>query len=356
MKKFWILSRAFLALAAVALTACGEKEQSELNLSDLGGTATIQGVVTYDSGAATISGATISSNLQAAEGVTVMVKLAYSEITSGSNGDVVYTGVTNSAGEYSIEADIKAIGSVDVTVEIAPFYKDYNVLSNGNIVTVEDAYFEGTTETKSLSADMPAYIVNIEASTQDGIDASAMTTDVLFGVNASMYVESYNNEALMIASAISSKLADYDGGVIKVTFSNSQDGRSISYQITTDSDGYAELSTKVYDSWDLNDVTVSYELVPEFKSNDFVHYYYDSEATDVTDRKTQSLDGYYEDASSPRTASISSLVTNASYGTTRTKSSLTVTFYPSADEVIYGVDNTTGYITGINPLGWSTIR
>ena len=122
------------------LSSCS-KEQSELTLDSVKGSATIEGTVLYDMGATKNLDATISPVTRViAAGVTVLVKIDYSDYSTGSVGTKTFSTITNAEGMYTITVPVAV--SADAKVSIYPFKKDHFEAVGEEIKTIENAFYD----------------------------------------------------------------------------------------------------------------------------------------------------------------------------------------------------------------------
>lgn len=130
-----------LAMAAVAaLASCSKEEQSELNFSDIQGTATIKGQVTYNNGYRTDNGSIVSSD-QPAANVPVIAKVDYKNYSTKAEGTKIIEAVTDANGNYSLTIPC---GQKPVNVKVQPrgFTAPYSMLLDGGKTMEVKAYFE----------------------------------------------------------------------------------------------------------------------------------------------------------------------------------------------------------------------
>lgn len=140
------------AMALAALASCSENEQSELNFSDIQGTATIKGQVTYNNGFRTDNGAIVSSDVPAAN-IPVIAKVDYDNFSSKAEGTKIIEVTTDAEGKYSITIPC---GQKPVAVKVQPrvFTAPYFMLitdANGQPKTIEvKAIYEPAEQSKSV--------------------------------------------------------------------------------------------------------------------------------------------------------------------------------------------------------------
>src|SRR5574344_910757 len=103
MKKYFI---AAMAASLLILAGCSDKYQSELNMADVeakAGKATIQGLVTYNSGTTNENGTFVTDNVKPAANVDVLVSVAYKAYGDGvtEQGKKQFTAKTDANGKYA---------------------------------------------------------------------------------------------------------------------------------------------------------------------------------------------------------------------------------------------------------------
>ena len=133
-----------LALALVVimpfLQSC--KKQSELELKDFAGKATIIGSVRYNAGM-TLKDGVIIEDYQLAVGQTVEVIMDASQLDPDASGDLVYETVVDENGQYSIEVPF-GVKPVKVSIKVKAFSSTLSIPNNYNEFTViEDVLFGG---------------------------------------------------------------------------------------------------------------------------------------------------------------------------------------------------------------------
>ena len=130
-----------VAVAAAVLFASCTKEQSSLTIDSVQGSATVYGTAFYDEGAAELeNGAITESNMVAAAGQTVLVKVPNSAYANNAQGYQSYLTTVNDDGSFEITVPV---GSTDASaqVSILPFKATYNKIINGEIVKMDSTLF-----------------------------------------------------------------------------------------------------------------------------------------------------------------------------------------------------------------------
>lgn len=147
------------ALAACALTAalaigCTE-EQSSLEISDMPGKATIQGLVTYSEGTILENGK-FKELMKPAAGKQVDILLNNADYQSTASGKTLYKTIkTDANGRFSLAVPVPVDGNVTATVRPHAFEGEFNTVEriNNEIKAVKDTvYFYTTGQTLTLSS------------------------------------------------------------------------------------------------------------------------------------------------------------------------------------------------------------
>ena len=138
MKSFVKLLALALVVIMPFLQSC--KKQSELELKDFAGKATITGSVQYYAGV-TIKDGVSFEDYQLAVGQTVEVIMDASQLDPDASGDLVYETVVDENGQYSIEVPF-GVKPATVSVKVKAFSSTFSIPNNYNEYTViEDVLF-----------------------------------------------------------------------------------------------------------------------------------------------------------------------------------------------------------------------
>lgn len=154
------------AIAAAVLFASCTKEQSSLTIDSIQGSATIYGTALYDEGTVkNESGAIIETNVVAAAGQTVLVKVSNSSYASNTQGYQSYLGSVKDDGSFEISIPV---GSNDASAEVSilPFKASYHKNINGEIVTIDSVLFATPTPTNVSLSDQSGVFVTLTAENQ----------------------------------------------------------------------------------------------------------------------------------------------------------------------------------------------
>lgn len=162
MKKVFLKALAIFAFAGL-FASCEKPQQSELTLDSVEGMARIQGKVTYFDGVKKEAGVITYSNEQLAVGQIVVARVAMDSYVSGSVGANVYTDTIDADGKYCIEIPVTKTNSATLTLEVLPFYADYNYVDpDYNVQTLENQLYN-----YALLKDEDQYLGNYEFSLND---------------------------------------------------------------------------------------------------------------------------------------------------------------------------------------------
>ena len=126
----------FLAAAAIALIAC-KPQQSELSLESIRDTATITGHLTYTIGQQSDSTGYITELQIPAEGKTVYLDIPYASYSSGASGVKTFSGVVDSAGNYTLSIPVPAVGVSGAALRFGEFTAEQSLfqrMENGEPV------------------------------------------------------------------------------------------------------------------------------------------------------------------------------------------------------------------------------
>lgn len=141
MKKVFLKALAVIAFAGL-FASCEKPEQSELTMDSVEGMARIQGKVTYYEGVKKEAGVITYDNEQLAVGQIIVARVAMDSYVDGSVGANVYTDTIDADGKYCIEIPVTKTNSATLTLEVLPFYADYNyVASDFEVKTLENQLY-----------------------------------------------------------------------------------------------------------------------------------------------------------------------------------------------------------------------
>ncbi len=347
---------AFCALGLTLLASGCTKEQSELTLSSISGSAVIKGQVRYNQGIKEIGSVMYEEYLTPAVGQTVSIEINYSSYKSGSTGKESFTSVTDEEGNYSISIPVGA-NDISGTVEVKAFVGTYGQIVNGVTYTNDDAvYQDGNTETFSAVGSGDEKVVNVDITTAPTIPVETLDRSITVYGEATVISESIVLNSFDTFSYVSTTAAELDNVtlLVKLYNNNGSDSRTITYYVDVESGDYEE-SLPYYDSWDIDDIAVKVtapkRVITSYDSTSskFVHYYL--EASDTTNPKKQYLTGYY-----PEVSSITYLSSSSSpleIKEFELNSIYVNNFTPDNLDSVYGIDlsNQTEYKYS-NPMYW----
>lgn len=258
-----------VAVAAAVLFASCTKEQSSLTIDSVQGSATVYGTAFYDEGAAELeNGAIAESNMVAAAGQTVLVKVPNSAYANNAQGYQSYLTTVNDDGSFEITVPV---GSTDASaqVSILPFKATYNKIINGEIVKMDSTLFTTQSPKNVNLSDYGGEFVTLNAE------------------NKSVQQVQYNQQIIIqgnvTAPAWVSNQTAYEGKyqgfvtelTVKVTVKeNNNVINTFTYNCTSDNTGKYEQMIVLPDDFLSNssmtaDITVS---SPAYQA-DFFHYY-----------------------------------------------------------------------------------
>ncbi len=141
MKKVFFKALALVAFAGL-FASCEKPAQSELTMESVEGMAKIQGKVTYYEGVKKEAGVITYDNEQLAVGQIIVARVAMDSYVDGSVGANVYTDTIDADGKYCIEIPVTKTNSATLTLEVLPFYADYNyVASDFEVKTLENQLY-----------------------------------------------------------------------------------------------------------------------------------------------------------------------------------------------------------------------
>ena len=275
-----------LALALVVimpfLQSC--KKQSELELKDFAGKATIIGSVRYNAGM-TLKDGVIIEDYQLAVGQTVEVIMDASQLDPDASGDLVYETVVDENGQYSIEVPF-GVKPVKVSIKVKAFSSTLSIPNNYNEFTViEDVLFGGNyIENDFELVNGEVYTLNInlvpDHSYYDYDDMDKVK------VKVSGYVKYKGWKAT--SGGYTTGNVPYANKPIVVQVVSDYSAAGFYYDVTTDENGYftCEVPMSNY-----NGVEIELRVKKNYIDNSFEHHYYN---VDLAEWKTQKTSVYYE--------------------------------------------------------------
>lgn len=161
-----LMSWAVFLFALTTLVSCS-KEQSELSIKDIKGSATILGSLSYSEGQA-FSNGQFQELLKPAAGVKVNIKIANASLDPNGTAQGFTTYETTTDGEGNFSIDIPAVENTRVTIQPATFIGKRTLVTewenNAPVFETEEVVFSinGTEQTVSpgdiiISDDMYGY-------------------------------------------------------------------------------------------------------------------------------------------------------------------------------------------------------
>ncbi len=153
---------AIATLLCVAATSCS-KEQSELSLSDVVGTASVKGQICYNQGYNYTAG---SDYYVPVSNKTVYIDVDLSSYDSNASGIERYTTTTDSSGNYSMTVPCSvSMETISVTVKVPSFTATYYSLSSTTGYLVSDTaavYEDGSAGTATTLYSGDTTVLNID--------------------------------------------------------------------------------------------------------------------------------------------------------------------------------------------------
>lgn len=282
MKSFVKLLALALVVVMPFLQSC--KKQSELELKDFAGKATIIGSVRYVAGI-TIKDGVIIQDYQLAVGQTVEVIMDASQLDPDASGDLVYETVVDENGQYSIEVPF-GVKPVKVSIKVKAFSSTLSIPNNYNECTViEDVLFGANyTEDNFQLVNGEVYTLNINlAPDHSYYDYDDMDKEK---VKVSGYVK-YKGWKATSGGYTTGNVA-YANKPIVVYVYNNYSQADFYYDVTTDANGYftCEVPMSNYDG-----VEIELRVKNNYIDNSFEHHYYN---VDLAEWKTQKTSVYYQ--------------------------------------------------------------
>lgn len=308
-------------LAALAI-GCTE-EQSSLEISDMPGKATIQGLVAYSEGTILENGK-FQELVKPAAGKQVDILLSNADYQSTASGKTLYKTIkTDANGRFALQVPVPVSGNVTATIRPHDFEGEFNTVKriNNEIKAVKDTvYFHATEKTLPLSSGTiqtaPCTYDQYESRDQVDTYGQHVTFGGLIGkqmekyyaaVSTTIKEEGTNKGKLDLVSAprrvtYYDKMANADL-LVSVTYGN----LSRTYNCTTNTNGEFSLSVPVSEL----PCTLSYTIEAMPVVSDYTFYeevekawsetelakwasYYQYTFPYTTDYKSKTVKGYYE--------------------------------------------------------------
>ena len=282
MKSFVKLLALALVVIMPFLQSC--KKQSELELKDFAGKATITGSVQYYAGV-TIKDGVSFEDYQLAVGQTVEVIMDASQLDPAASGDLVYETVVDENGQYSIEVPF-GVKPVTVSVKVKAFSSTFSIPNNYNEYTViEDVLFGANyTEDNFKLVNGQVYTLNFNLKP----DHSYYDYDDMdkVKVKVSGYVK-YNGWKVTSGGYTTGNVPYANKPIVVNVYSNYSDA-VFYYDVTTDANGYFTCEVPVPN---YNSAEIRLIVNKNYIDNSFEHHYYN---VDLAEWQTQKTSVYYE--------------------------------------------------------------
>lgn len=288
MKK--VLSWLAAPLLLAGLFVSCQPEQSELNLNDLPGTATIMGKVEYNPGVTKVGDAYITDYRLPAVGRTVCVKVMTSEFTGASEESEdfrTFTTTTNEKGLYSIQIPV-GYHAIQAEVSVIPFVSEKTVEDNEhNIITLENAIYKTT-------VDKTVWLEDKSISEADLLMSSNKKQDVIYDQKVTLkgLVEAINlakTENEDGEEEIEPTNVPFATDLIVRVYISGEEETNIKYNVKTDSKGSYSLEMMLPNNCWENTIRVTVEK--EVSIHNFTHYY---RVIDEETWQTQTVEVFYE--------------------------------------------------------------
>jgi len=287
----------FVAAAAMMLASCEKQPQSELNFVDMK-TATIQVFVEYNPGEHQVNGVLINGNLPYSE-AEVVAKINYSEYSDEAEGVKQIEAENLGNGKYEVKVPVGQ-RPIDLEICVRGFNAKYYEASDFTV----DAFFEANPEPVNnvVKDDLRSVSITMQKSSSVTNNSMTKKLKVLGTTKAQVEKIVYYDSNLTPATGLNdenninrlevayiAKGCDYE-----LELSNTTDNsRKITYTFKSDkTTGAFDETVKYYDSWNINDITVTIRPVAFIDA--CPHRYLKYNVTDEVYRAdTQSINGYY---------------------------------------------------------------
>ncbi|MFR9554990.1 MAG: hypothetical protein SNH56_03235 [Rikenellaceae bacterium] len=341
---------AFALIVGVAVSSC-TKEQTELNLSDIAGEATIYGQVMYNQGVMVQNGVVYNDYLVILAEQEVYIDLDLSNFKSGASGVERYSTMTDEFGNYSITIPVGQ-NSISDEVDVASFVGVYGEYVNGEYCQYDDAIYQSASPTSFSVSNGDNKLVNVTVSDTPIFAPETIDRPVNVLGTVEVDAEKRSLDDFYNIIDIIKGTDPYDNGEVIITLSNTSgsDSRTIQYTLSVDDGEYDEY-LYFYSSWSYDDVlvTLSMEDVEvsdsDKDSSKFLHYY-------VVKGNTTASYQYLSGTFSLDSGASKQLYTSTTKESVCEFSTVHVSFTPSGDETIKGITyNDTDY-EYYNPMGW----
>lgn len=335
-------------LMGLFLASC-EKSESYLELDKVNGSATIQGVVTYNQGERLVSGQVVMFK-QPLANAEVVVSVNYSEYQDGSEGVKKYTTTTDANGKYSVDVPV-GLKTIKASVGVKSFMAEYYSYDLVIGETKVNALYEvAEPEEVELTANDLEWVAVEMTSEQDNTSIDKGIKVSVAGRVLATYEKTIRNKDDDEIEDIEPDTKAVEVDAI-VKFINSTTNEELNYLVKTNASGEYSVTADLFTRWDLKDVTCKVETKPflgEFK------HWYDINDYEASDRlwKSQTIKGLY------RSSSTSSKVSTDNIIQTLKLKEIVIGFEPEDNCSIKGIGNDIDdggedyKIYKNNPMGW----
>lgn len=260
----------FTVLASMVLASC--KKQSELDIDDIQGSATIKGQVTYT--AYTANGNDYIFAPVSASGVTVVAYVAYSSydnIAPASKGEKQFEVVTDENGNYELSIPVGQ-NAIVVNVQPRDFETSYNKMVNSSLVATTARF---SAESQSVSVqNNDVKVLDIKMEATDVADLTTRNQEVTITGKLLVPVEKAKLDDNKETNG-SEKSTTIAKCKVCITITNSGSTEKLIYNnISLNEEGYYTLKAKLYDEWELSSTIVTVAPQSSYRDDEFPHYYY----------------------------------------------------------------------------------
>ncbi len=259
----------FAALAALALVGC-QQEQSELNFSDIAGSATVKGKVLYQVGY-TEDGSQLITELAPAANVEVVAQVNYSEYDDEATGVKQYTATTDENGSYEIVVPVTQ-KALSLTIVPRGFTAAYNGNTNSSLeILPTEAFFSHAGQAATVIAGDVKVLPNIEMYPE--VEAAITSRNTVVNLEGKVLTE-YEKATRDAANDINGSEYSTTAAKTTVNITLTYGSESIIYRdIKVNEEGIYTLKANVYDTW--SDLAYA-EVKVEAKAylSEVRHYYF----------------------------------------------------------------------------------
>lgn len=335
------------------LASC-EKNESYLDLEKINGSATIQGVVTYNQGER-LDGNSVVMFQQPLANAEVVVSVNYSEYQDKSEGIKKYTTTTDANGKFSIDIPV-GLKTINAKVGVKSFMAEYYSYDLVIGETKVNAIYEVSEEEEvSLTSnDLKWVAIQMDAKKDNTSTDKSIKVSVA-GKVSTYYEKQVRSEIDDEVEGVERETKAAENVQVIVKFNNNSTKEELMYLVTTNASGEYTVAANLFTRWDLKDVICEVETKPY--TGDFKHYfemlnYDDSERS----WKSQSIKGLYKSSSTSKQVSTDNTIQ------TLKLQEIVINFEPEDNCSIKGIGNeidnaSEDYkIYKSNPMGWASCK